>query len=188
MMFKRATDLLLPQRRTLACGVVLNDRGHERFLETITVVALIALLVTLAIEGFRPFVDKSRVIEAANLANGFRPDVVEYFAVNGRLPEEMPGDENGFGSAGRYFDRIQWQRQEIVFDFNREIAGRFSGTSDLAAANSNGSQLSFRVASTADGGRRVFLCGNAPAPEGFTAGRSRHTNVREDLLPFFCRT
>lgn len=187
MIFKRTTNVLLPQRRTLACGVVLNERGHERFLETIVVIALIALLVTLAVEGFRPFVDKSRMIEAANLVNSFRPDIVEYFAVNGELPDEMAREEGWFSGAGKYFDRMDWQRQEIVFDLNHEIAGRFSAGAASVAAASIETQLSFRIASTADGGRRVFLCGNASAPPGFIASESQHTNVREDLLPFFCR-
>jgi type II secretory pathway pseudopilin PulG len=189
MSLKRHTaTVLVPRRRKLACGIVLNQRPHERVLETLIVIAMVAILATLAIQGYRPALEKTRMVEAANLINGFRPDVVEYLAVYGKLPDTLERDEEIFGRAGKYFNRIDWQQHEIVFDLDDAIEDRFRADSLRTETSADRAQLSFRVASSPDGGRQIFLCGHAPAPEGFAAEATQHTNVDEAFLPFFCRS
>ena len=183
MFARTAASYLLPHRRRLACGLVLGRRSHERYVETLAVIAIVFILVASAIEGYRYAIGKAAMLEAVSLVMGLRTNLAEEFAVTGRLPASTwVSDADG----GRYFRTMDWRDGEIVLEVGDDLAATMG--SEPASYDDRSPTLSFRVARTPDGEQQMFLCGFAEPPAGFTARDARHSTIPESFLPSFCRS
>lgn len=179
-MVRRALSVwFLPRRRRLGNGVGLEPLGEDAFLETLAVIAIIAVLVAFAYESYRPVLHKAAMAEAANLMVVDKTEIATELAVTGRLPETIPTRDSPFNSGGKYFAAVDWRDGEIVLPL-RHDALRGAMAADTLT-------LSFRVARAPEPGPVLILCGNSRAPDGFEAAPVRHTSVPSQFLPFFCR-
>ena len=185
-MYRRANSAwFLPRRRRLGNGVDLDPRDEEAFLESLTVVAIIAVLAGQAFESYRPALAKATMAEAASLMVAHRTAIATELAVTGQLPEAVPPRGGRPSAEGRYFGTVQWQDQEIVLPLRPEAEANIAESD--SALDPPPLTLSFRVARSTEIGRPLILCGLAEAPAGFEAPPARHTTVPEQYLPFFCR-
>lgn len=176
----RLASYVLPRRRPSRRW--LAALHGNSFLETITAIAIVAVLAGTAAQTYYPFIAKAAMAEAASLTQAYRVNVAEHLAVTGEFPDETQMAAVSQKTVGRYFDRVDWRDHEVVFELGRGFPGRpRNGEADGPAT------LSFSVATTPGSSRLLFLCGRATAPESFTAQQARHTSVSEQLLPGFCR-
>ena len=175
----------LPRRRRLRDGIALNEPGRERLLESLSVVAIVALLLGLALESYIPALKRFMLTEATNLTLPYRVEIAEAMAVRGSLPQVVETSEDGKQPLSRYFDQRVWYDGEIIFSLGAETSIGMMPDAELAGALPL--TLSYRVARSETGGRLVLLCGLAEPPPGFTAAPPRYTSVPAEFLPANCR-
>lgn len=181
---------VLPRRRRLRNGIALGEPGRDRMLETLSVVAIVGLLLAFAFESYIPMLKRFNLTEALNLTGASQVRMAEAMAVRGVMPQTLEASEisGGFGSRrfdSRRFDDVTWQDGEMVFTLSAETAAGMLTEAELAGPAPL--TLSFRFARTETGNRLVLLCGIAEPPPGFTAAPPRHTTVPAAFLPYHCR-
>ena len=179
---------LLPRRRFLAGGRVLERGSNDMFLESIFVIGLIAVLLTAAFNSYKPFLYKAAVTEAQNLMRTFETDIAVHYAATGELPDAVYNGESASRFGARYFDRIDWREQEIVLRLTADFANSVSQyTGPIGTADEF--TISFRIAEADAAKRRLlFLCGRAAAPQGYSSRSSRLTTTGDAILPLNCRS
>lgn len=184
MVRRAACAWLLPRRRRLRDGVYLNPQNADGFLESLSVIAIVACLLAYAAAAYPPALLKAALIEAASLASIYKTEVALDLAATGRPPESiMALDERPMG--GRYFSGFEWIDNELIAVLAPRWSAGFAGD-ETAPGDAKPLTLAFRIAQTPEG-RTLFLCGRASPPAGFTAAPARHTTLPETYLPFFCR-
>jgi type II secretory pathway pseudopilin PulG len=176
---------VLPRRRLLRHGIALNATGRERLLESLCVVAIVALLLGFALESYIPMLKRFMLTEAANMTAGYRVEIATAIAVQGVLPQALTTSDSDKQPVSRYFDGMTWYDGEIIFALGAETAIGMLPEAELAGVLPL--TLSYRVARTATGGRLALICGLAEPPPGFTAAPARYTTVPAEFLPTHCR-
>ena len=90
------------------------------FIELLTVVAIISVLVAVAIPAYTDYVQRSRISEGLSLALPIRVAVSQFYAQHGRLPQDNA--ETGIVAAeqlkGQYVSQIAVQQGTITIQFN----------------------------------------------------------------------
>jgi len=185
MRWSRVSTYLLPRRR-MAGDPASCQRQRQIFLENLSALAIVAVLVASAARSYYPMLEKVAVTEAASLVQGYRVNVAEHYAVTGELPDKIATDDSSRRPVGRYFDRVEWRDHEVVLDLSEALVTRF-GVASAPPPRSPADTLSFPVALTADGRRLIFACGFGSVPAGFGLPPVRHTTLPARRLPGFCR-
>jgi hypothetical protein len=182
----------LPRRRRFRNGIALGEPGRDLMLESLSVVAIVALLLGLTFQSYVPTLKRFMLTEASNLTVAFKIRMAEAMAVRGVPLQTFDASEGSglFGSDSvrfdaRNFDDVAWQDGEIVFTLAAATAIGMMPDAELAGALPL--TLSFRVARTESDNRLVLLCGLAEPPPGFTADPARYTTVPVEFLPAHCR-
>jgi len=95
-------------------------------IELMIVIAIIAVLVSLAVPAYRDYTIRAKVTEGIAATAPAKVAVTEYFTVHGELPPGGDNDAAGFdqGHGSVYIDSVDWHiDQRIEIEFNEGALG-----------------------------------------------------------------
>lgn len=95
-------------------------------IELMIVIAIVAILVSLAVPAYRDYTIRAKVTEGIAATAPAKVAVSEYFTVNGELPPGGDNDVAGFGQASSsvYVESVDWHAdQRIEIEFNEAALG-----------------------------------------------------------------
>jgi len=167
-------------------AALLDRAGRERFVESLLVVVIVAVLVTMAADSFRFVLGKVQMLEAESLSRTHLADVGAFRAVTGRWPEQLP-ERVARVPPGRYFSGVEWRDDELVFSMVGAAPQRPDREPASPTRDDEQPTLAFRAAVEPVSGITIWLCGNRAPPPGFTAPAPQHTSLPSASAPHFCR-
>lgn len=145
------------------------------------VVAVIAILATLALPSMQGKLVSDQIVEGMKIAEIAKSPMAVAWAVTRTLPADNA--EAGLPAA----DRIVGNLVGSVAVEGGAIQVTFG---NRANATISGKILSLRAAVVEDAQvvPIAWICGNAPVPAGMTVHGANRTNIADGLLPLNCRS
>ncbi|WP_217283493.1 pilin [Pseudaquabacterium terrae] len=148
--------------------------------EMMVVLAIIAILATLALPSFQSSFVRSQIIEAVKLVDIAKRPIAAAWAASGELPPDNPSV--GLPAP----DRVVSTHVSAMWVENGAIHMRFG---NKAHGMIHGKTLSFRPA-VVEGAQVVpvsWVCGHASAPQKMTLRGTNRTDVPVNVLPLNCK-
>jgi type IV pilus assembly protein PilA len=149
-------------------------------IEMMVVVAVIAILATLALPVLQGKIVSDQIVEAMKLAEIAKAPIAAAWT----LTHVLPADNAAAGLPAA--DRIVGNLVSAVAVEAGAIQVRFG---NRASGAINGKILSLRAAVVEDAPivPIAWICGNAPVPAGMTVHGTNRTDVANAMLPLNCR-
>lgn len=158
-------------------------RQHKRgftLIELMVVVAIIAILTSMAIPTFQEFVVRAQITEAINLSDSLKKSITEYYTVHQQFPEnnQMAGLPKPEHLIGNFVSNIEVQAGAIHIllgnRINVQMAGKILTLRPAVVTANPSSPIS-------------WLCGYANAVSGMTAVGNNKTTIPINYLSMDCR-
>lgn len=149
-------------------------------IEVMIVIAVIAILATMALPGLQSKVVRSEVIEGAKLADVAKPAVAAAWAA----AKTLPADNASAGLPAA--DKIVGNLVSAVTVQDGAVHVTFGNHANAAI---HGKTLSFRPAVVEDAPvvPVAWVCGNAGVAHNMTVHGSNRTDIPQQFLPLNCR-
>jgi type IV pilus assembly protein PilA len=158
--------------------LIRSERGFT-LIEMMIVVAIIGILSAIGVPAYLSYTARAQVMEGLNLAAGWKPAIIEYYAANGSWPSQT--DLNGtMPSVGVYASKVTVSTGVIQI--------MYSGPQVNQAINNQTLTL---VPYTNDNDDVLWQCGLAAAPAGSMASgadQSVGTTLAPQYLPTSCNS
>ena len=155
-------------------------------IELMIVVAIIAILASLAISVYQTYTVRAQVSEGVNMAASAKTPVIDTFLQSGRPPEDREAagmSALATDTKGKYVASVDIVDGRVDVTYGNDAHAQISGQT-----------VSFTPYMTASGITIVWRCGNAPAPAaaaalagGGTTSTHQAPTVNERYLPRTCR-
>lgn len=149
-------------------------------IELMIVVAIMGILVSMTLPSYQQYTVKSQIAEALMLTEQIKPQIIEYYRQQKRLPRnnQEAGLPNPEYLIGNYVKSIAVENGALHVEFgnkiNKSINGRTLSLQPLTVPQSPDSPIS-------------WSCGYAQAPEGMQKAGTNNTDVERYYLPVRCR-
>ena len=98
-----------------------SQQGGFTLIELMIVIAILAILLSIAVPAYQDYVVRSKVSNGIMAATTAKVAVTEYYSITGELPPGGDNDAAGFSATynSPYIESVDWhseQRIEIEFD------------------------------------------------------------------------
>ena len=149
-------------------------------IEMIVVLAVVAILLTLALPDNSGAIVRTQVRESVNLLDGLQPAVADRYRLTGEFPRdnEAAGIPPAEKIKGNFVSQVVLRKGAFHIEFGNKIRA------DLA-----GKRLSVRPVYVQDSPQSPvsWICGNDSVPAGMAAAGENHTDIDINFLPYSCR-
>ncbi len=155
-----------------------TTQGGFTLIELMITVAIIGILGALAAPSYQAYVQRSEVSEGFHLADGWKVEIAEYYAVNGTWPSQADLTANA-QSVGKYESNISVTNGVIEIIYGGPAVN----------PNLMGTVLTL-VPYTNDNGDVLWQCGYATPPTTQIADGAVPVpnTVPQQMLPGTCRS
>jgi type IV pilus assembly protein PilA len=146
-------------------------------IELMIVVAIIGILAAIAIPAYQDYIIRSQVSEGANLIDGTKSSIADFYNNYGRMPSNQvsAGLAGAASLSGKYV-------ASVTYTSPGSITALFSSGSPQAANSAiNGQFLTYSITPTAGGGTMNYNC------KSTAKGPAQVTNIVPKYLPAICR-
>ena len=151
-------------------------------IELMIVIAIIAVLASIAIPLYLNYTSQAETSEAFSLASYVKPKVTKYFRHFGHFPRDnrAAGLPSASSIIGHFVSAVSVDRGAIDITFRKKniaipLRGRVLTLRPLMVKDSPESPIG-------------WLCGNAAPPPGMVAVGTNHTDLSAGVTPAPCRT
>lgn len=113
-----------------------HKQGGFTLIELMIVVAIIGVLAAIAIPQYQNYVARSQASEALTITSAVRADIAEYYALNGKMPDNASELKAAAGEAasnddldisGRYVEKVRYSDKKIKATFAGEGESALEG-------------------------------------------------------------
>ena len=139
-------------------------------IELMVVVAIIAILVSLAITAYAKSISKAQLSEAFTIADGLKSDVLDYYSQTGKCPSIGSPADGLASNAASYSGQYVASMDVTSSDGSCVITALMRNNS--VTASLSGKQVVFTMNPACDGGATQWSC---------------TSNVAAEYLPQACR-